>query len=162
MNRTTLREVAIPLVSLALLIVIGYLAYDRIVDNRVTPIGEQQNLVSPTGAISVNPDLGSSILPADLPAPEGAAITQSFDLVTKDGDIQGTRSYESPRSIAEEKAAYEAYLSSGGWMVKDSTEAQGYAAILAERDGKQLLASFSTRSGKTHVTINAVAQPATN
>ena len=162
MNRNTFREVAIPLVSLVLLIVIGYLAYDRIVEDRVTPLGPDRTQVSPTGAINVDPQAGSAILPGDLPVPGDARVTQSFDLATEDGDVQGTRSYGTNRSLADESAAYRAYLEAGRWTVADEQETDGYLALLAQRGDRQLLASFTERGGTTYVTVTATAASARN
>lgn len=159
MNRTTLREVALPLASLAVLVAVGWLAYARITGNRVSPL-TPSNLVSENGRTNLGADEASSILPGNLPLPDDAEITQSFE-VAQDGEFQGTRAYESSRSITEELNAYVNYLETGSWTVVDRAEGTGYSAILAEREGRQLLASFSAAaSGKTSVTVTSVAAPA--
>ncbi len=158
MNRTTLRDVAIPLASLAVLIAVGYLAYGRIVGKQANQ--NQNSVVSESGRITVDPRLGSAVLPNDIPVPADATVNESFDIATKDGDIQGTRSYESTRSIDDEMAAYNSYLERNKWTVLDRKAADNYASVLSERDDKQLLASFSARAGKTYVTVTAIASPA--
>jgi hypothetical protein len=159
MNRSTLREVALPLASLVVLVVVGWLAYARIMGNRVTSLNPS-NLVSENGRVDLRADDPSAILPANLPVPADAAITQSFE-VARGGEIQGTRSYESQRELPEELAAYEAYANANGWVILDRQEATGYAAFLAEREGRQLLCSFSGSGEGTSVTVTAVKSPAT-
>lgn len=158
MNRTTLRDVAFPLASLVVLVIVGYLAYSRVVGNRVI---SRDPAVSDAGRIELPADEASSILPADLPIPPDAAISGGYEVASAEGDVQGTRTYDSPRSVAQERVAYEDYIARTGWTVTDRQQASGYAALLAERDGRQLIASFSARGALTSVTVTAVAAPAT-
>lgn len=159
MNRSTLREVALPLASLVVLVVVGWLAYARITGNRVTSLNTP-NLVSENGRVNLGADEPSAVLPASLPVPTDARITQSFE-VARGGEVQGTQAYESARPLPEELAAYEEYANANGWVILDRQEATGYAAFLAEREGRQLLCSFSGSESGTSVTVTAVQSPAT-
>lgn len=156
MNRTSLRGIIIPLVSLAVLIGIGYLAYTRISDHRVKPLGPNESRVSQEGRVDLMPNEASAVLPADVPVPSSAAETARFDVATRDGAMQGTRSYVTDADIATEQAAYEAYMTKNKWEIIDRQTGTGYAAVLAEREGQQLLASFTTRNNQTAVTVTAV------
>jgi hypothetical protein len=128
---------------------------------RVRSLDKLRAQVSPTGRIAVDPGAGSSILPSDIPAPRDARIMESFDVASSNGNVQGTRTYVSDRSIAEEAKLYRAYLKDNGWEVKDDKENANYVAILATRETKQMLVSITGHDGSTRVTISAFAAPAT-
>lgn len=161
MNKSTLREVIVPLVSLVVLVILGWLAYGLITGDRVTPL-TPSDTVSPNGRANLGADEPSAILPGDLPLPEDASITESFEVARK-GELQGTRSYQSSRSLQEELAAYRDYVEENGWTVielKQDAANPNYAALLSGRDDRQLLVSFSAASGVTSVTATAFTAPA--
>lgn len=160
MQRSTLREVAVPLLSLVVLVGLGYLAYTYIANKRVRPLDGSGVLVSPEGKINLGPTLDSAVLPTSIPVPADAYVNQYFDIATKDGQVQGTRSYQSSRTVAEEVEAYEKFLAINQWKVVDRKLDTQYASILATRENQQLLASFSARSGQTYTTVSAMAAPA--
>lgn len=155
MNRQSSRNLVILVVSLAVLALLGYLAYN-LVQKRSTgglPVSSYEVQQIPKERL---PDR----FPLDLPIPENAYVTKNEIVSAPDGRMQETRAYISPRALGDERAAYAAYFATGGWELRDVKELPAFASFLAERGGVSIQVTMNTQGAGTAVSINATLAPA--
>lgn len=161
MDRTTQKRALVIVLSVLVLALIGYLAYQKIRSGRVTTLDQLREQVSETGRVNVNPDGGSQILPNDIPMPANVQISESFDVASANGNIQGTRTYTSTKTIEEEIATYKTYMADNRWEIKDEKRLASYGALLAVRDREQMMVSITGKDGNLRVSVTAFASSAT-
>lgn len=148
MNRILKQEALLLAISIGIVCVIGWLAYQRIVEEKIeslTPMQVMQNTKrqAPRDVWSWQ----------DIPAVPNAVITNSLQSARY---TQDTQSYESDKSAVEERIAYEQDLRQDGWIIQEQQSVTGQSALVARKDTKQVLASFTERNGKTYITISVV------
>lgn len=158
MNRPTLKAVVIPLVSLVLLIVVGFFVYNRVIRQRVaTGQPESKYAVEALGNDKL-PDR----FPLDLPIPKDASITKNERLTAPDGRSQEVRAYTVTRALPTERDAYAAYFAKNDWKLQDKKDLGTYAAFLADRNGVSVQVSMNGEgTTMTSVIITVTLAPST-
>jgi|GEM_PF-4265881 len=151
MNRHLFRNVAIPVVSLAVLGTVGYLAYRQVAHNSGTPgVTVRESL----------PDEQSGTFPADLPLGADAELLGTELATAGDGRVQETRTYRVDRPLGQVGADFEAYFASG-WDFQDRTELASFVAYLAERGTISLQVTLNANEdSSTSASVSASAAPA--
>jgi hypothetical protein len=75
--------------------------------------------------------------PTQVPIEAGASIVQNYTATMKDGRVQGTRAFESAKSVKQNFDLYKAYLSAkgNGWTITselNDTAAPNHLALFAK------------------------------
>jgi hypothetical protein len=151
------RSLVILAISLVVLAVIGYLAYQRITRDRAA-----QPPVSQYEVTQIDKSKLPDRFPGDLPLPEDAVITQNESMIAPDGRFQETRAYTVSLPLSEERQRFATYFQEQGWTVDDTKDLGTFAAFLAQRDGTSMQVSLVARGSSTAVTINVTIAPASS
>lgn len=75
--------------------------------------------------------------PSDLPLEKGSATLGNYTGSGEDGRVQGTRKFESKRSLAENEKIYREYFTSAGWEVKLTLNSLNQKVLELKRGEKQ-------------------------
>ncbi len=151
------RSLVILAISLVVLALLGYLAYQRITRDRA-----DQPPVSQYEVMQIDKSKLPDRFPGDLPLPKDAVITQNESMIAPDGRFQETRAYTVTRPLSEEQQRFAAYFKEQGWTIDDTKDLGTFAAFLAQRDGTSMQVSLVARGSSTAVTVNITIAPASS
>jgi hypothetical protein len=123
-------------------------------------IGNQPNGVSKAPKASLNTGTQSqdpyNKFPTNIPIETGAELTKNSNSSSEEGLFQGTRVFQSSKTIDENLKIYEDFLAADNWNVTNRIDRGANKTLLASKDGARLqIALDSATSGNTQsVTVS--------
>ncbi len=102
------------------------------------------------------------LIPVDLPQEAGAKVTQNYGAKTTDGRSQGTREYETKKTLADNYALYQAYFKDHGWKVLSTLNLDTVKSITATKDSVRLQVNIAQNSVTNVSTVMITAIPESN
>ena len=99
--------------------------------------------------------------PNDIPQESGSKITENFNTTTRDGRKQATRSFETKKSLADNKKIYEDYFTKSGWEIVSRVDQDSAKALTASKGKWQLQVAITenTLTKVKYVDLNLVELP---
>jgi hypothetical protein len=104
-------------------------------------------------------------IPTDIPFESGATISQNYAATTSDGKTQGTRVFETKKSITDAYKVYETYFKQNNWTVVSTVDQPQLKSISAQKDGVLVHVSVNENNVTKVKTVDVTvtdAPPASN
>ncbi|TSA45498.1 hypothetical protein D4R52_02335 [bacterium] len=94
--------------------------------------------------------------PAEIPIEQGAKIVTNFQATNTEGKLQGTRVFESQKTVAQNYKIYTDFAANYAWKVMGKSESENLSSLLLAKDTAQLTINISknTITGVVTVELN--------
>lgn len=92
-------------------------------------------------------------LPKDMPSENGTRVIQNYTATSDDGRIQSTRSYESGKSLDENKKLFTSYFSKNSWEVVASSDEEDIRAMTAVKNNLLMQVTINKNTENKLITV---------
>lgn len=157
MNEIKISKLAvIALIVLGIGAVIAVLVWQFSSRSGTNPDGDGQpitedNIVKTDVSTDRDPDK----FPTGIPIEAGANVTQNYNATAKDGRFQATKVFETNRSLAENSALYQDWMTDDGWDIRSTVDQENYKMIFGVKgDYQQLQISIDNNETFNIRTVN--------